>query len=125
MYSEDIDWCRRCRRAGWKVMFYPGAEAIHYCGGSSSNEPLRFAVAQERSRLRLWRKHLSPKEVFGLVVLATIGHCSRLVLATLKGILNRAEHKRVVDTVKIHVGCLGVLWGRCSSRYAQFSNIGR
>jgi GT2 family glycosyltransferase len=117
MYSEDVDWSRRCRGAGWNVMFYPRAEAIHYCGGSSSKDPLRFALAQEQSRLRLWRKHLSQTEVFGFVMLATIGHCGRLVLATLKGTLNRAEHKRVADAVKKHVGCLGVLWG-AASRHA-------
>ena len=30
MYGEDLDWSRRCWQSEWKVMFYPGAEAIHY-----------------------------------------------------------------------------------------------
>lgn len=124
MYSEDIDWSWRCRRACWNVVFYPGAEAIHYCGGSSSNAPLRFAVAQEQSRLRLWRKHLNRTEVLGFVLLTTLGHCGRLILAIVKGILNRTGRKQLAETVKIHVGCLEVLW-RETSRHDEGSNIER
>lgn len=43
IYGEDFDWCWR---SGWKVMFFPGAEAIHYCGGTSANDPLRLALTQ-------------------------------------------------------------------------------
>jgi GT2 family glycosyltransferase len=32
-YDEDIDWCSRARRAGWKVRFWPGAALIHLGGG--------------------------------------------------------------------------------------------
>lgn len=35
MYFEDHDWCLRFRRAGWKVCFTPGAEIIHFGGGSA------------------------------------------------------------------------------------------
>lgn len=37
MYSEETDICYRVNKAGWKVIFYPGAEIIHYQGKSSSN----------------------------------------------------------------------------------------
>jgi GT2 family glycosyltransferase len=29
MYDEDIDWCLRARRAGWKVRYWPGASMVH------------------------------------------------------------------------------------------------
>ena len=115
LYCEDVDWSWRCGRAGWRVMFYPGAEAVHYCGGSSTNDPLRFTVAQARSRLRLWHKHQSQPMVFGFVMLATIGHGIRIFFATMKGILNRAGRQRTADTVRTRIGCLRVLWGRYSA----------
>jgi len=34
-YHEDVDWCLRARRAGWRVV-YAGAAAILHRGGSSS-----------------------------------------------------------------------------------------
>ena len=29
MYGDDVDWCRRAWNAGWEVVFFPGACAIH------------------------------------------------------------------------------------------------
>src|ERR1019366_8124778 len=57
MYGEDLDWCLRCWKTGWKVVFFPGGEAIHHRGCSSATQPVRCAVAQQRSVLRYWSKH--------------------------------------------------------------------
>ncbi len=35
MYSEELDWCRRFRAAGWRVSYVPSAEVIHLEGASS------------------------------------------------------------------------------------------
>jgi GT2 family glycosyltransferase len=35
MYSEEMDWCRRVRAAGWRVSYVPSAEVLHVEGGSS------------------------------------------------------------------------------------------
>ncbi len=35
MYSEELDWCRRFRAAGWRVSYVPAAEVLHLEGGSS------------------------------------------------------------------------------------------
>jgi N-acetylglucosaminyl-diphospho-decaprenol L-rhamnosyltransferase len=35
MYGEDLDWCQRCWRAGWQVVFTPRATAVHLKGGTS------------------------------------------------------------------------------------------
>ena len=34
MFSEEVDWMTRFRRAGWKVLFFPGAEVAHVGGAS-------------------------------------------------------------------------------------------
>jgi GT2 family glycosyltransferase len=37
-YNDDLDWCARIRRAGYKVYFLPQAEIIHYGGYSSKRK---------------------------------------------------------------------------------------
>jgi GT2 family glycosyltransferase len=58
-YAEEVDWCKRFWNAKWRVLFFPEAQAIHVGAGSSSNEPLRFATAQQRAVLQYWAKHHS------------------------------------------------------------------
>jgi GT2 family glycosyltransferase len=58
MYGDDLDWCRRFKQAGWRVVFYPGAQAIHYMGTSTTKkDPVRYAVMQQQSVLRYWDKY--------------------------------------------------------------------
>lgn len=57
MYAEDKDWCVRFWKKGWTVAYVPVAEAIHYGGASSSNQPVRFYIELHKANLRYWRKH--------------------------------------------------------------------
>jgi GT2 family glycosyltransferase len=36
MYFEDVDYCRRARAAGFKVLYWPEAKVVHLRGGSSN-----------------------------------------------------------------------------------------
>jgi len=60
MYYEDVDWCRRARVGGWRVVTLPGVLVKHELGGSSAHVPraesARRAVI---SRLRFYEKHYS------------------------------------------------------------------
>jgi len=57
-YNDDLDWCLRIRKAGWKVYFVPQAEIIHY-GGYSSRRTFnpRLFVEGFRGGLYYCRKH--------------------------------------------------------------------
>ena len=54
MFSEEVDWLTRFRRAGWKVLFYPGAEVVHVGGASHGG---RMYVENLRGQLRFFDKH--------------------------------------------------------------------
>lgn len=78
MYAEDVDWCRRSWRAGWQVVFVPSASAIHYRGGSSGGDPVRWAVTQQESVRRYWKKHHGTGGVLAITALLFIRHLIRL-----------------------------------------------
>ena len=59
MFSEEVDWMTRFRRAGWKVLFFPGAEVVHV-GGASHGGTLY--VENLRGHLRWFAKHRGPRE---------------------------------------------------------------
>jgi N-acetylglucosaminyl-diphospho-decaprenol L-rhamnosyltransferase len=54
LFSEETDWCQRFREAGWKVLFYPGAECVHVGAASHGGRMFRENV---RGHLRFLTKH--------------------------------------------------------------------
>ena len=60
MYCEEIDWCWRMRRAGWRALCVPAAQVVHYAGRSTEQVRVASFVALWRSRLRLYDKHYPP-----------------------------------------------------------------
>ena len=59
LFSEETDWCFRFRAAGWKVLFYPGAEVVHVGGASHGGRMFRENV---RGQLRFLAKHHGRRE---------------------------------------------------------------
>ncbi len=57
MYSEEMDWCYRAKRQGWKVVYLPAARVIHHEGKSSEQVlPVRH-VQFQRSKVLFFKKH--------------------------------------------------------------------
>lgn len=59
MYLEDVDFCIRARKAGFRVLFYPKASIAHYAGSSSPNKYRINVSAWRHSRRHFFKKHLS------------------------------------------------------------------
>jgi GT2 family glycosyltransferase len=57
-FYEEIDWCYRMNRAGWKVYNIPAIEIFHFGGQSTKNINLRARVESWRSRYLYFRKFL-------------------------------------------------------------------
>ena len=58
LFSEETDWCYRFAAAGWKVLFFPGAECVHVGGASHGGRMYRENV---RGHLRFLAKHRGPR----------------------------------------------------------------
>lgn len=57
MYSEELDWCWRARRAGWRVVYFPPAQVIHHEGKSSEQAVAARDIHFHSSKIRFFRKH--------------------------------------------------------------------
>jgi N-acetylglucosaminyl-diphospho-decaprenol L-rhamnosyltransferase len=62
MFSEEVDWCYRFRQAGWRVVFFPEAEAVHVGGASWKKEFDPMFREQVRGHLRFLADHKGMKE---------------------------------------------------------------
>ena len=72
MFSEEVDWLTRFRRAGWTVLFFPQAEVVHVGGATHGG---RLYAENLRGHLRWFDKHKGPREA---------EHVRRLLLASLR-----------------------------------------
>ena len=57
MYSEELDWCRRIKAAGWEVVYLPTATVIHHEGKSSEQVVPARHIHFQSSKVRYFRKH--------------------------------------------------------------------
>jgi GT2 family glycosyltransferase len=110
MYGDDVDWCRRCWKAGWQVVFFPGAKAIHDRGKTTAPYPVRFAVAQQKSVLHYWRKHHGSWGSMGIRSIIFVHHLVRYGFAVLAG-LARAKQSAHGDVRKqVSGACLRAMF---------------
>jgi len=56
MYSEELDLCRRVKEAGWKIVYLPEAQVIHYVGQSSDQAVAPRHIYFQTSKVRYFRK---------------------------------------------------------------------
>jgi GT2 family glycosyltransferase len=101
MYGDDVDWCRRAWKAGWQVVFFPGARAIHDRGSITAAYPVRFAVAQQRSIFYYWSKHHGFLALLGIKAMLLCRHLFRYMLASLSQLVQ--FHKKVQNDTRKQV----------------------
>lgn len=59
MYSEELDWCRRIKAAGWRVDYFAQAQIVHHEGKSSEQVVAARHIYFQSSKVRYTRKHHS------------------------------------------------------------------
>jgi N-acetylglucosaminyl-diphospho-decaprenol L-rhamnosyltransferase len=60
VYSDETDFCKRLRDAGWRILWVPAAEAVHHDQlATDSAGAARRIVEFQRNRDRYMRKHHS------------------------------------------------------------------
>jgi GT2 family glycosyltransferase len=91
MYSEELDWCRRIKDAGWRVIYLPQAQIIHHVGKSSEQAVTDRHINFQRAKLRYFRKYHGRWPTTLLRILLLLMYGWQIVLEALKGMLG---HRR-------------------------------
>lgn len=81
MYGEDLDWCYRIKKAGWKIYYVPYTQIIHFKGESTKRSSIdEIRVFYDAMKIFV-KKHY--KEFALLGVILKIGILFRSLIAML------------------------------------------
>ena len=94
MYSEELDWCRRAKAAGWEVVYYPPARIVHYRGQSSEQVKAFQLVRFNRSKIRYFHKYHGAFLAALLRAFLLMNYTYQLCLETAKWIVGHKRHLR-------------------------------
>lgn len=98
MYSEELDWCRRCQAAGWRVVQFPAARVVHHEGRSSAQVPAATHIRFNTSKVRYFRKYHGARAAEALRLFLLAGFAVQLGLEAAKWL---AGHKRDLRAARV------------------------
>jgi len=98
MYAEELDWCRRIKQAGWRIVYLPAAQVIHYEGKSSEQNLAARDIRFHSSKVRYFRQHhgVWQAELLRLFLLGTF--VWQLAVESLKWLVG---HKRPLRASRV------------------------
>lgn len=83
VYSDEVDFARRLRDAGWLCVYVPGAVAVHHEQLATGAVPERRIVELARNRDVYMRKHHTPAAARAVRWLTAWSYALRALAATL------------------------------------------
>jgi len=113
MYGEETDWCYRFKKNGWKVMFAPIGEIIHYGGQSTMQIPVAMTVQLSLSILKFIKKHYGwPAHLIARFLVALFFAVRLPVWLALAFVRPAGRGKAVIKMKAYSTGIMDALFGR-------------
>lgn len=92
LHCEDLDWCFRFRAAGWKILFVPDVEVVHYGGVCGADRPIFVHWHKHRGMIRFYRKFFRHQYPLPLMVLVTVAVWGRFAVLATRDLVKRGTH---------------------------------
>lgn len=116
MYAEETDWCYRFKKCGWKVMFTPVGEIIHYGGQSTTQIPGVMIIQLRLSILKFIKKHYGRPSYLISRILIALFFAVRLPAWLAVALLRPAVRAEAAIKMKAYsTGIVNALFGQVSS----------
>ena len=81
VYSDEVDFCKRLRDAGWRTLYVPAAAAVHHEQLSTGRVPERRIVELSRNRDVYMRKHHTLPAAWVVRLLTAFTYAARALAA--------------------------------------------
>lgn len=94
MYVEDVDFCWRLRRAGYRVVYDPSMRLLHHIGRTSSQQSVRMLYHHHRSMFIFFRKRYRGWRGALLMPVVAAGLAARFVLSLLIGRIRSGRERK-------------------------------
>jgi N-acetylglucosaminyl-diphospho-decaprenol L-rhamnosyltransferase len=98
MFSEELDWCKRTKDAGWRVVYVGDAKITHHGGKSTDQIAAQKHIYFHGSKLRYFRKHHGWIVAQTLRVILLLNYVWQIAIEGTKGLLG---HKRALRQERI------------------------
>jgi N-acetylglucosaminyl-diphospho-decaprenol L-rhamnosyltransferase len=101
VYSDEVDFCKRLRDAGWRTLYVPAAAAVHHEQLSTGPVPERRIVELSRNRDVYMRKHHTAPAAWSVRLLTAFTYALRAgVAVVLPGHDPRRYWRHVTATLR-------------------------
>lgn len=128
-YHEDLDWCTRASRMGYRVV-YAGTAAILHKGGSSSDASQGRSFPRSyflgRNGLLFVRRHAAKRQAARFLLLCLAAFLARLARAVALSLLPVAPQRavRARELLRMEITFARGLWDGACERPIPFRRIG-
>jgi len=102
MFSEELDWCKRTKEAGWRVVYVGDAAITHYGGKSTEQVPTTKHIYFQQSKIRYFRKFHGRWAAWCLRLFLVLSYLAQMAQEGLKALLGskRAMRKERIRTYR-------------------------
>lgn len=73
LYCEDVDWCYRLHKEGYKIWYVPDSEVVHLKGASTSKASYRSIIEYHKSAWYFYKKYYWDKYPRSLSIVFYVG----------------------------------------------------
>lgn len=80
IYGEDIDFCFRAKKTGWKIVYYPKVVIKHHHGGTTGQFRWKNLWRFHLAMFQYYNKHFAKKKHFLVNIIVSLGIILRFFL---------------------------------------------
>jgi len=106
VFGDDPDWCYRFGKAGWKIMFTPEPEIVHYGGQTTKKKADKFLLQLYGSNLIFMKLHRSRLSFPFARLLIALFFILRVPYWYAAAMFHKNKRKESIQTAKAYlIGC--------------------